>query len=257
MRKFRIALSSLFIALLCMTTAASAQGQTIVDDLVAKSKRHHHHHRSDSSSSDSSSSSSSSSSSEHIRRGHRGHRGKKGPQGHRGRRGRRGTAITGQTGPIGPTGPVGIPGTQGGAITSFISAFEVAGGTVVPLGTNILWSTPPPPATQHIVDQTGDFSLNGTGVFTSTAGAGNYEVFYGALWSGAAPFQLFVNGVAVPGSILNPPNDDFASMSIIVNVGNATPTFEIRNISGTTAANLNPGATNLTTGAFITIKKIS
>lgn len=251
MKKFQVALTSLFVALLCMTTAVCAQGQTTIHDLIPKSHKHHHHHHSDTS--DSSSSDSSSSMSE----GPRGHRGRRGHRGHRGRKGSAGTAIAGRTGPPGIPGIQGIPGV-GGSITSFISAFEVAGGTVVPLGTDILWSTNSPAGNQHIVSQTANFSLNtATGVFTSTAGAGNYEVFYGALWSGAAPFQLFVNGVAVPGSILNPPDDDFASMSIIVNVANANPTFEIRNISGTTAANLNPGATNLTTGAFITIKKIS
>jgi hypothetical protein len=245
MRKLRVALTSLFVALLCMTTAF-AQGQTIVNDLVVKNKKHRHHH-------DSESSSSSSSSSEHERRGPRGRHGKRGHRGHRGNAGQTGSSVPG---PAGSAGSAGAPGPAGvsGAITSFISAYEVAGGTLIPLGANILWST----TTPHIVDQTSDFSLNSaTGQFTSTAGAGNYEVFYGAKWSGATAFQLFVNGSAVPGSILQPLSNNFSSLSIVVNVLNSNPTFEIRNIDTSTAANLNPGAPNTTTGAFITIKKLS
>ncbi|MBA2368176.1 MAG: hypothetical protein H0V82_04025 [Candidatus Protochlamydia sp.] len=235
MKQFRIATTSLFAALLCMTSSASANE---LNDTNGTLQRHHQF--------------------DDTADGLVPHCccSKRGPRGCRGRDGRPGIPIPGPVGAPGLPGIPGLPGVSGESIPAFISAFEVAGGTVVPAGTNILWSTPPPPATQHIVDQR-NFLLNAAGQFISTAGPGNYEVFFGALWSGAAPFQLYVNGLPVPGAILNPPNDDFASMSIIVSVANANPTFEIRNTSSTTAANLNPGATNLTTGAFITIKKIS
>ena len=183
--------------------------------------------------------------------GHRGHRGKRGDRGHEGKKGKHGhrgnTGLAG--GPTGPTGPQGVFGvTQySSAATEFTFANNGVAGSIAP-GNNILSFT--------LLSSSGITYSSVTGLFTSTAGPGFYEVIYGAKWTPAtATLVLRVDGVEVnPASRLTT-SADFATESIIIQSLAVTPTFALGNAAGP-FTNMLLAGTGSNTSAFISIKKI-
>jgi hypothetical protein len=224
MKTFRITLTSLFLMLLCICNATFAQETTPQTDVIEKSKCGE----------------------DCIgRRGPRGPRGKRGTEGPRGHTGQSCINVQGATGPQGIQGATGSSG-----VPTFISAYEVGG---IVIGNN----PPNNPSADilfpHLISQLGAISQTG-GVFTTTDGPGNYEVTFGAKWTGDTPIGLLVNGVLVPGGQLEPVSNDYATISLIVISNTAITTFEIRHLGATTMT-LSGDADH--TAAFITIKKIS
>ena len=255
MKKFRIALTGLLLAMPCVTQVAAAQEQTGIAALSAKSRKHHHH--------DSSSSDSSSSSDHHKRRGprgHKGHRGHRGHRGHHGHGGKQGRSLAGEPGNAGNAGTAGNSGNQGppgtGAISNFITAYQLITGTAadtIAAGGNILFPNISPPAPNSTLP------APVAGVFTVPPG--NYEVTYGAKWVPSAtppasvPIALILNesAVPVPGSQLEPFSNDYATITLILNVP-APGTLAVQN-RGAVSLILQGAAGQ--TGAFITLKRIS
>jgi hypothetical protein len=220
MKKSRIILASLFIALLYMGNTIFADEIVIDSNIVAKDCG-----------------------CPRCRRGPRGHRGHEGHRGHRGARGFHGLVV-GQT-LVGVEGTQGIPGIDGGESSTFISATGSLVGPVVN-------SSPIP--YNNLVAQGGSFLpyVSGSGIFITTE-PGHYEVIFGAKWTTASTMALRINGATpLQGSRLLA-TDDYATMSLIVNAPTAITTFEIVCADGGFMTFIsNPG-----TNAFVSIKKIA
>jgi hypothetical protein len=227
MKTFRMALTSVFLVLLCICNTTFAQESTTQSDFIEKSKCGE----------------------DCIgRRGHRGHHGKRGREGEIGRPGATGLQGGSCTNVAGPTGATGTDGTSGSP--TFISAYEVGG---IVIGNN----PPNDPSADimfpNLISQFGAISQTG-GVFTTTDGPGNYEVTFGGKWTGDTAIGLMVNDVLLTGSLLEPEGADYSTISVIVPSTTPTTTFEIRHQDATTMT-LFGDADH--TAAFITIKKIS
>ncbi len=176
-------------------------------------------------------------------------RGKRGKAGKPGKRGRRGKM--GPPGPRGEKGEKGDPG-QGNGAQGFISALTVgfgggANNTIV-MGENIRGF--------QIVNNNNIAYNPVSGIFTSNAGPGYYEIHYGASWNAAqAALVLRVDGVEV-NPYFDPSSQNYwARESIIVSSTSQTPTFSLGNAKQANApmALASKGAY---ASAFITIKKL-
>lgn len=170
------------------------------------------------------------------KRGKRGRPGKDGPRGKKGKKGSKGAK-----------GDKGDPGTNG--ITGFISAISVGANSAAPIAVG---------STVKSFTVTNNSSITydpATGIFTSTAGPGHYEIHYGASWNGQSAIALRVDGNEVnPYIDLNTPAS-WARESIIIYTKEQTPTFALANakLSATPMMLTHPGTYS---SAFITIKKI-
>lgn len=169
----------------------------------------------------------------------RGKRGRPGKNGMRGKKGKKGSK--------GEKGDKGDPGTNG--ITGFISAVSVGANSAntIAVGNTIKSFT--------VTNNSSITYDPSTGIFTSTAGPGHYEIHYGAAWNGQCAVCLRVDGNEVhPFVDLNTPAS-WARESTIIFSKESTPTFALGNAksSATPMTLTNQGSYS---SAFITIKKI-
>lgn len=97
-----------------------------------------------------------------------------------------------------------------------------------------------------------------TGIFTSNAGPGYYEIIFGGSWNdNASTLSLYVDGALYgpAGNLSSTTADnltDFVTESIIVHTNATTPTFAVGAVSDPIALYSSVGGVT----AFITIKKI-
>lgn len=170
------------------------------------------------------------------------------PRGKRGRPGKNGTrGKKGKKGSKGEKGDKGDPGTNG--IAGFISAISAGANSANTIGVG---------STIKSFTVTTNNSITydpATGVFTSTAGPGHYEIHYGAAWNGQCAVSLRVDGNEVNPFIDLTKQAAWARESIIVYSKESTPTFALSNAksSATPMTLTNQGSYS---SAFITVKKI-
>ncbi|MCE5294351.1 MAG: complement C1q domain-containing protein [Chlamydiales bacterium] len=158
-------------------------------------------------------------------------RGRPGKDGKKGRRGKKGAK--------------GEPGQN--SITGFISAIvteshaPTAGDTIK----------------AFIVEHNQSMSYNQeTGIFTSNAGPGFYEVHYGANWNNKAIVALKVDGNEVHAHFDANTPTTWARESLIIHSNAQNPTFALANAQNSTEA-LHLTQKGSHTAAYITIKKIN
>ena len=161
-------------------------------------------------------------------------RGRPGKDGKPGRRGKKGSK-----------GQKGDPGQN--SITGFISAIV----------TESHAPTPGDTIKAFIVEHNQSISYDqNTGIFTSNAGPGFYEVHYGANWNNTAHVTLKVDGNEVhPYFDANSPTN-WARESIIIHSNCQNPTFALANAQNSREA-LHVSQKGSYAAAYITIKKIN
>ena len=174
----------------------------------------------------------------------RGRRGRAGKEGKRGKKGKKGSK--------GSKGDKGDPGAACTCnnTTAFMSAVCV--GTTSAAFTVGVGETV---KTFQVINNS-DISYNPTtGLFTSTAGPGYYEIHFGASWNGQCAVVLKVDG-----SDINPFIDlstpaTWARESIIIHTNELSPTFALSNAKSSATSMVLAGKGSYSS-AFITIKKI-
>jgi collagen triple helix repeat protein len=258
MKNFRIALTSVLLAMLCTANTGFASLYNVVQksDImklsqkgkIVRGKR-----------------------GERGKPGKRGKRGERGPhggkqgkrghhgeRGHEGKRGHHGaTGPTGATG-AGITGATGATGPQGPGIFPFISATVTNQAPLPPIapGDPIIFNS--------IVDESNSISYNGTNGQFIAQGAGSYEITYGATWSSSSSSVPAILGVRLfgPSGLILLASEvqleqatigDWATMSFIFTTTSPNPIFEVVNAGG---SNMILGGDDHTE-AFVTIKKIA